>query len=144
MRKFITSLILILTLMIVVGCRNNTGNTIEITEDMYLSWVNEIYSNEKDYIGKTIKIEGMYSSYYIESEDTTYNLVYRVGPGCCGTDGDMCGFEFESDNELPNENDWIEIEGVLGYYEVNGTEYLTIKDAKINIKDERGQEIVSQ
>lgn len=144
MKKFTISLVLVLALMMLVGCSNKSGNTIDITEDMYLSWVNEIYSNEKDYIGKTIKIEGMYSTYDIESEDATYNLVYRVGPGCCGTDGDLCGFEFESDNELPNENDWIEITGVLGYYDVNGTKYLTIKDAQINVKEERGQEIVGQ
>ncbi|MGL5315160.1 MAG: TIGR03943 family putative permease subunit [Peptostreptococcaceae bacterium] len=161
MKKMILSMILTSFFINLVGCNkledanngygrqvvsninfNSIGDIINITEDMYLTWVNEIYVNTDDYIGKKIKIEGMYSSYFIEEEDTTYNLVYRVGPGCCGDDGDMCGFEFESDEALPNENEWIEVEGTLGYYEVLGEKYLTIRDAKFTIKEERGSESV--
>lgn len=161
MKKVILSMFLISIFINLVGCNkledtnngdssqvvsninfNSAGNVINITEDMYVTWVNEIYLNTDDYIGKKIKIEGMYSSYFIEEEDTTYNLVYRIGPGCCGNDGDMCGFEFESDEELPKENEWIKVEGTLGYYEVLGEKYLTIKDAKIIIKEDRGSESV--
>ena len=151
MKKIIMTFALMITLGSLVGCSTSigglnkfalTGDTINITEDMYVTWVNEIYINRDDYIGKTVVIEGMYAPYFVEEEDTTYNLVYRVGPGCCGDDGEMCGFEFEYDGDLPEENDWIEVEGVLGYYEVDGNQYLTLKDSKMTVKDERGKEEV--
>lgn len=150
MKKIIANLMIIMTLIGLTGCSsedddiNNVGDVINITEEMYVTWINEIYVNEEDYIGKKVKIEGIYSTYYSDEEDATYNLVYRTGPGCCGNDGGMCGFEFESGDEMPQENDWIAVEGTLGYYEVNGYNYLTIKNAKIDVKEERGAEVVSQ
>lgn len=144
MKKIISILIILMSIYL-VGCNDSTETRIDITEEMYLNWVNEIYTNSDEYIGKTVKIEGMYSSYFSESENITYNIVYRIGPGCCGNDGDMCGFEFEYEGKsLPKEKDWIEVEGTLDYYNVNGYEYLTIKNANVNIKDERGEESVYQ
>ncbi|MDR0455596.1 MAG: hypothetical protein LBH20_02800, partial [Treponema sp.] len=52
---------------------------VEIGEKMFIAQVNDIYLNAKDYMGKTIKLEGMF-----KCEDP-YNFVVRYGfGGCCG------------------------------------------------------------
>jgi uncharacterized membrane protein len=45
---------------------------------MYVAYINEIYVNTDDYLGKTLRIEGMYTA--SDYEGTTYYYVYRVGP----------------------------------------------------------------
>lgn len=123
---------------------NTNEDMIEITEKMYVTYVNEIYTNTEAYEGKTIKLEGMFTSAYDESTKKTYYFVYRTGPGCCNNDGSMCGFEFTTSDTIPVENDWIEVTGILESYEENGYTYLNLKDAKVIIKEERGQEVVYQ
>ncbi len=116
------------------------GAAIELTENMYVTYINEIYTNYEDYIGRTIKLEGMFTSEYYEPSDTTYEYVYRVGPGCCGNDGSMCGFEFTWDGDMPSDNDWIEVTGVLDKYDLEGQTYLTLRAQSVNVKAERGAE----
>ena len=123
---------------------NTNEDIIEITGKMYVTYVNEIYTNTEAYEGKTIKLEGMFTSAYDESTKQTYYFVYRTGPGCCNNDGSMCGFEFTTQDTIPVENDWIEVTGILESYEENGYTYLNLKDAKVIIKEERGQEVVYQ
>jgi putative membrane protein len=117
---------------------------ITITEKMYVSYINDIYTNPEKYLGKRIQIEGMYTLNYYDETDTTYHYVYRVGPGCCGNDGSMCGFEFLTTGDLPVENDWIEVVGTLEQYEENGDVYLTLNDSTVTVKQERGKENVNQ
>lgn len=126
-----------------VEAESESGEVIEITEKMYVSWINEIYTNPTDYLGKEIKIEGMFSGSYYEETGKTYYYVYRVGPGCCGNDGSMCGFEITTSEKLPSENDWIEVVGTLEQYEEDGNYYLNLKDSKITVKTERGKENVN-
>lgn len=113
---------------------------INITEKLYVSWINEIYTSTDQYLGRTIKIEGMFAKEVLPQK--TYYYVYRVGPGCCGNDGAMCGFEFTSGGEYPQENDWIEVVGTLEVYEENGNKFLTLSNSKITVKQERGLEVV--
>jgi len=118
---------------------------LNITEKMYVTYINEIYTNPDAYLGKRLKIEGMFSAQHIDITNMTYYYVYRQGPGCCGNDGSMCGFEFTTkDGEYPNENDWIEVVGTLDQYDEDGIQYLTIRADSVKVKDERGAEIVTQ
>ncbi len=113
---------------------------INITEKLYVSWINEIYTNADKYLGRTIKIEGMFAKEVLPRK--TYCYVYRVGPGCCGNDGAMCGFEFTSSDEYPQDNEWIEVVGILEAYEENNNSFLTLSNSKIIVKQERGLETV--
>jgi putative membrane protein len=119
------------------------GEVIEITEKMYVTFINDIYTNTEDYLGKTISIEGMFTSSYFVDTYTTYYYVYRVGPGCCGNDGNMCGFEFTFEGDMPADNDWISVVGTLEEYEENGVTYLTIKADQVMVMEERGEEVVN-
>ena len=120
---------------------------VEIRERMFIAQLNDIYLNQNDYIGKTIKYEGMFTSYTWEEMGLSYYLVYRQSPGCCGADG-QAGFEVvwpDGSNEAyPNENDWCEVMGTLDSYDEDGYSYLHIVLDSITVKSERGAEFVSQ
>ena len=117
---------------------------VDITEKMYVTYINEIYVNTPDYIGQNLRIQGMFQSYTDESTGLTYYYVYRVGPGCCGNDGSMCGFEFTWTGDLPQNNDWIEVIGSLRTYEDDGWTYLTLDASSVTVMKERGAENVFQ
>jgi uncharacterized membrane protein YcgQ (UPF0703/DUF1980 family) len=117
---------------------------IEIREKMFIAQCNDIYLNPDEYLGKTVRIEGMYSEYAEEGGDVYYSVA-RLGPGCCGNDG-VAGFEFTSP-DLPDceLDDWICVEGVITPMTYDdGYETVIIGDAVVTLKAERGAEFVSQ
>jgi hypothetical protein len=115
---------------------------IEIREKMFVAQTNEIYYNSPDYLGKTIKYEGIFTV-YDDPGVATYRSVIRYGPGCCGTDAN-CGFEVIWDKPYPNENDWVEAVGTLEEYEEDGYPYLRLRLSSLKTMPTRGAETVSQ
>ena len=143
MKKLICLLLVTAIAIVCVGCNDGyikRRGTIDITEKLYVTYINEIYTNTEDYIGRTIKIQGMFAAEQVE--DNSYYYVYRVGPGCCGNDGNMCGFEFTTNNGYPESNDWIEVVGKLRTYEENGNTFLTLDAESVTVMEERGLEVV--
>ncbi|GHV42917.1 hypothetical protein FACS189490_12750 [Clostridia bacterium] len=119
----------------------SSGALVEVKEKMFLAQTNEIYLNSEDYIGRTLKIEGMWLKEEYGGE--AYCYVYRIGPGCCGADG-FAGFMVHYDGDEPSADDWIEVVGTLEEYDVDGEPYLRIAADTLTVKDERGEEFVSQ
>jgi zinc transport system permease protein len=115
----------------------------EIREKMFVAQMNDIYINPADYLGKTIKYEGLFKNYTWERNGETYYYVIRYGPGCCGTDGD-CGLEIVWDGEYPAVDDWVECVGVLEEYEELGATYLRLGLTSLTVLDVRGAEYVEQ
>ena len=134
----------------------------EITPDIifkeatYVTLINDVYNNPDNYLGKVVQIDGMYTlEDYTEQGGGKYYYVYRQGPGCCGNDGSMCGFEFTSKDGtypdyIPQSGDdnsahpWIKVTGTLSqYYEGESGPYYSLKDATYEIMTTRGAEIVS-
>ena len=62
-------------------------NSLEISEKMFITQINDIYFNFDDYKDKTITVEGMYTLFYSPDGKESAPVVYRKGPGCCGNDG---------------------------------------------------------
>jgi len=119
----------------------STVDIIDIPEKMFIGTINNIYINYENYAGKYIKIEGLYLEEFDES--TTYSLIARYGPGCC-VDDDKAGFQIIYDKEYPKINDWIEVIGILEYFEVDGRSALILRVIELNINnEERGLEIVA-
>jgi uncharacterized membrane protein YcgQ (UPF0703/DUF1980 family) len=120
---------------------------IEIKEKMFISQVNDVYANPEDYLGKTIKLEGLFK--VDQGYDKSYCFVLRYGPGCCGYDGNV-GFEVAWDKEkekpYPGEDDWVEATGELKTYEEEGgaNEFLYLDLISLNVMDKRGAETVLQ
>jgi uncharacterized membrane protein YcgQ (UPF0703/DUF1980 family) len=128
----------------VISPVNTSGDVVEIKEKMFIAQCNDIYLNPGDYIGKTIRIEGMYDE-YSDDAGNTYQAVIRNGPGCCGNDG-VAGFEFLCEG-VPEfkRNDWISIEGIIRPFAYDdGYETVIIGNASITVKTERGAEYVTQ
>ena len=88
------------------------NNLVEITDNYFIEQTNDVYLNLNDYIGKTIKIQGLIYSYNDSNGDICYAVV-RNTPGCCGNDG-LAGLDIRYDGEYPEENTWVEVVGVMG------------------------------
>jgi uncharacterized membrane protein YcgQ (UPF0703/DUF1980 family) len=124
---------------------------IEIKEKLFIAQTNDIYLNAEDYMGKTIKLEGLFKSVQYEGEHSSYCFVLRYGPGCCGNDG-SAGFEvaWETRQEegdkapYPDIDEWVEAVGTLKTYEEDGYPYLYLALSSLNVLDERGAEFVTQ
>jgi uncharacterized membrane protein YcgQ (UPF0703/DUF1980 family) len=123
---------------------NTSGGVVKIKEKMFIAQCNDIYLNPKEYIGKIIRIEGLYDEYTDEA-GAVHRAVIRYGPGCCGNDG-VAGFVFSGDGAPDcKPNDWIAIEGVITPVTYNnGYETVIIGKASVTVKTERGAEYVTQ
>jgi len=111
---------------------------------MFIAQVNDIYLNAEDYIGKKIKLEGVFLK---STGEEPYYFVVRYGPGCCGNDG-LVGFEVAWDKEkaqpYPADDSWVEAEGVLKSYEEQGYQLSYIDLTSLNVLTRRGAENVLQ
>jgi uncharacterized membrane protein YcgQ (UPF0703/DUF1980 family) len=125
---------------------NAAESVIEIKEKLFIAQTNDVYINPEDYMGRTIKLEGLFKSYTSEEYDTTYCFVIRYGPGCCGNDG-SAGFEVTWDEAAapyPEEDAWVEATGILRAYNEDGYNYPYLALSSLTEKEERGAEFVSQ
>jgi zinc transport system permease protein len=130
------------------GKEETPGQIVEIKEKMFIAQTNDVYLNAEDYMGKTIKLEGLFKREQYLGEDAVYCFVLRYGPGCCGNDGNA-GFEVAWDRpdgeaEYPAVDEWVEAVGTLKSYEEDGYPYLYLSLSSLKILDERGAEFVSQ
>jgi uncharacterized membrane protein YcgQ (UPF0703/DUF1980 family) len=128
------------------GSSAATGGVIEIKEKMFISQVNDVYLNAEDYLGKTIKLEGLFKME--QGYDRSYCFVLRYGPGCCGYDGNV-GFEVawnkDKEKPYPGEDSWVEATGELKTYEEDGYDkFLYLDLVSLNVLNKRGQETVMQ
>ncbi|MDO4559480.1 MAG: hypothetical protein Q4C86_00905 [bacterium] len=97
--------------------------TIEIKERVFVSLINEIYLNAEDYIGKKIRLQGVFEKFTDDETKETFYSVTRQGPGCCGADLNP-GFEVVWDKKYPASGLWVDATGVLEVYE---KEYLRLR-----------------
>jgi zinc transport system permease protein len=125
---------------------------IEIKEKMFIAQTNEIYLNADDYMGKLIKLEGIFRLEQYEGQQ--YRYVLRYGPGCCGYDGNA-GFEVSwgprvpgstapQKKAYPRQDEWVRALGTLQIYEENGYPYLYLLLSSLSVLDTRGAEFVTQ
>jgi uncharacterized membrane protein YcgQ (UPF0703/DUF1980 family) len=156
MRKnnlFIAVVMLTVTAVFFANCSGtkkteiSNEKIIEIKEKMFVAQVNDVYLNTEDYLGKTIKLEGIFKKEQ-PYEGDPYCFVLRYGPGCCGNDGNV-GFEIKWDKSIaqpyPKVESWVESTGVLKYYEEDGYgQYLYLDLISLNVLNKRGLETVVQ
>jgi len=111
---------------------------------MFIAQTNDVYLNRDEYMGRTIKLEGIFGG--VPEADPPFYFVYRYGPGCCGYDGNV-GFEVvwkDVQRDYPKNNDWVEAIGVLEKYESEMGTFLRLALESLVVKVERGKEIVVQ
>lgn len=121
----------------------SSSEVIEIKEKMFIAQTNDIYFNPEDYLGKTIKYEGIFNMYdYPGTNELLYSVI-RYGPGCCGIDLNA-GFEIVPGKEVPNNEDWVEVTGVLHEYEFEGVKYLRLEETSLRTLPTHGEKYVFQ
>jgi hypothetical protein len=133
---------------------------LEIREKMFIAQTNDVYLNPEDYLGKTIKLEGLFKTDQYVGADKEYCFVLRYGPGCCGNDG-SAGFEvswgrpqvyagpemvktLSPEPAYPVVDAWVEAVGVLDTYEEDGFPYIYLDLLSLAEKEDRGAEFVTQ
>jgi uncharacterized membrane protein YcgQ (UPF0703/DUF1980 family) len=165
------ALVSITAILLFAGCNNNNNNAaaaspvvnsaeesislapadLEIREKMFIAQVNDIYLNSDDYLGKTVRLEGLFK--YAQADDRAYCFVIRNGPGCCGDDGQV-GFEVSWAvpgqpsvgivKSYPKVDDWVVAQGVLKEYDEFGFPFLYLALSDLKVLDKRGEEFVVQ
>ncbi|MDR0648158.1 MAG: hypothetical protein LBF92_02330 [Synergistaceae bacterium] len=123
--------------------RANPGPVVQIRDKFFIQQCNDIYLNPAEYMGRTVRLEGIYDEFKDEESGRTERYVIRYGPGCCGNDG-VAGFEFFYDGQAaPKQDDWVEVTGTVDMITGDdGEEYLVLAQSKLSVKAERGQEFV--
>jgi uncharacterized membrane protein YcgQ (UPF0703/DUF1980 family) len=120
---------------------------VEIREKMFLAQVNDVYLNAEDYLGRTIKLEGIFKSEQYYEGVEPYCFVVRYGPGCCGNDLNV-GFEVKWDKgrmqPYPIADSWVEATGILKMEEEGNVEYLYLDLSSLDVLKKRGAETVVQ
>ena len=137
-------LIVILLCMVFTGCSSvaeDGSEVVQIRERLFIQQCNNIYLNPAEYMDKTIRLEGLFTIGGFNGEEGY--AIYRRTPGCCGDDGQV-GFEISYSGEQPQENDWIAVEGTFAIEEKNAKKHLVLHVSKLDIKEERGAEFISE
>jgi uncharacterized membrane protein YcgQ (UPF0703/DUF1980 family) len=124
------------------------NGVIEIREKMFATQVSDVYVNTDDYLGKTIKLEGIFQSAQSYEKEKPYCFVIRYGPGgCCGYDANV-GFEVKWNTDraqpYPAPESWVEAAGELKYYEEDDFQYLYLDLLSLNVLSKRGAATVWQ
>jgi uncharacterized membrane protein YcgQ (UPF0703/DUF1980 family) len=119
-----------------------SADFVEIKDKMFIAQTNEIYINKEDYLGKTIKYEGVF--FILEADGQTNYYVIRYGPGCCPGVDNVAGFEVVWDKNYPQNNDWVEVIGVLEEYVQNGNNYIRLALTSLIVRNTRGSEYAIQ
>ncbi len=101
---------------------------------VYSEVYNMMYAPD-GYVGKTIKMTGLYNNYYDESQDITYYAcIVQDATACCTQ-----GVEFVPDEasiELMaslTTSDKITVVGTFDTYEENGSKYCTLRNASVEL-----------
>ena len=112
---------------------SNSDEIIEITDNYFIEQTNDVYLNLKDYLGKTIKMQGLVYT-YDDGRGNTYYAVVRNTPGCCGNDG-LAGIDIKYDGEYPEVNTWVKVEGKVESYKVYNMDTPVLKITSIEETD---------
>ena len=129
-------------LLLAVLCAADAETEVfEIRERMFIQQCNDITFNTDEYLGKTVRLEGMYRTFRfpIGGVEETVHYVYRNAPGCCGNDG-MAGFMvFPEDCSIPEQYAWVEATGKV---EVTERNMVALRLSGLKVMDKRGAEFV--
>ena len=121
-----------------VALSNTEGIDIDLTQlssTMVYSEVFNIVSDPESFIGKVIKMEGMFTMYHDEATDKYYyGCIIQDATACCSQ-----GLEFVPLNatvypdDFPEEMSTITVTGTFSIYEEGGYKYMTLKDANMEV-----------
>ena len=105
-----------------------------LSSTMVYSEVYDMMYYPENYIGKSVKMKGMYAGYHDESTDKYYHAcIIQDATACCAQ-----GIEFEPTDDYifpddyPAEGHEVCVTGVFDTYEEGENKYCTLRDARLN------------
>ena len=116
------------------------GRTVEISERMFATHINHINLNPLDYVGRTIRLQGIFVNYNTAlGFDEPLYVVYRTfSDGCCVM---RIGFEVQwpewAARPPPADDSWVEAVGVL---RMRGFVYIEL--TSLTVLARRGADVV--
>lgn len=112
---------------------SDVGSVIVIGDKRFLTQLDDMAMNAKNYAGKTVRLEGF--TLLLEKGSPWRFAVARIF-SCCGPDGYPVGLPCAYSGEIPNEDAWIEVEGK---FHVDGKNNPYLEVVKLTIKASPGR-----
>ncbi len=140
MRRFFAGMMAALAVLAMSACA--AREVVEIKESIFLTQVVDIYRNPKEYLGKELRLEGLYMIEEKDGEQKAY--VQRYGPSCCTPEKGRPGFEIAWKGEAPEASQWVAVRGVLEQYKKDGEQRLRLNVSELAVKEERGEAFVTK
>lgn len=99
------------------------------------SQVTNIMSSPEEYIGKTMKVYGIYSFYYYEPTDTEYyTVMIQDATLCCTQPMEfVLTDDYKYPDDYPHEGEYVTVIGTYSPYEKGEYTGYTLKDATVVI-----------
>lgn len=119
-------------------------DVVEIPERFFSVQIHSIMLNRDEYLGRTIRYEGLFRSVFWPPTEQYYHYVVRLTEDCCSPGG-VIGFEVQLPDGMEQlEHDaWALVEGVLEEYTAeDGVTYLRLALTSMEELEERGEEFV--
>ncbi len=106
--------------------------TIMSSTVVYAEVYNMMYYPEK-YVGKTIKMTGLYDDYYDEATAKRYHACIIMDATACCAQGIefILTDDYEYPSDYPEEADDITVEGVFDIYTEESGDYCTLRNARL-------------
>lgn len=104
-----------------------------LSSTMVYSEVYNMMVSPKDYVGKTVKMNGSFSTYYDEITDAYYfACIIQDATACCaqGIEFVLAG-NYSYPNDYPEEDSEICVIGVFDTYKEGDCTYCTLRNAKL-------------
>ena len=104
----------------------------KLSSDLIYAEVYNMMIFPKEYIGRTVKVSGVFTVYYDEAKDKYHFACFVSDAAACCQQG--IEFILEGDNvypeDYPTEGSEITIQGVFGTYEEDGGTYWSLTGAR--------------
>lgn len=117
--------------------------TMVIPEKMFITTINAMYVDFKEYKDKVIEVEGMFAFFYNGKGAKEIPAVYRLGPGCCSNDG-WGGFPLYYNGPMPPEGVWVRVKGVPEMVKQGKMNNIYLHVISLDILEQAGASYVKQ
>ncbi len=104
-----------------------------LSSTMVYSQVYNMMFYPENFIGKTIRMEGIYTEYFDQATGKRYLACFIMDATQCCSQG--VEFELTSDysypDDYPTEGETVVVQGVFDVYEEEGAKYCTLRNSKL-------------
>ena len=124
----------------------NERDIIQIRDRMFIQQFFDIHINTDEYLGKTVRLEGIYGEAPNPAGGEPTRFVYRRAPGCCGDDGMVRFLVLLGDCPAPEPNAWVEATGkvdVIASEKDANVKLVVLRLSSLRVLETRGREFVT-